>query len=101
MKQYKFTHGLVLLVLIMLSSASIAGAYPQALQDQIALAKKVTPVVSLEQFNAAINDPAIWIIDVREPDEYAAEERRLSRQNQHGSENVPLLQIRCSLCFGY
>jgi len=71
MKQFKFTRSLVFLVLVALSPVTTADMYPQVLLDQIAYAKKVTPVVSLEQFNAAINDPATWIIDVREPGEYS------------------------------
>jgi len=72
MKQCKFTKWLVLLVVFTLPPASIADMYPQVLVDHVAAAKKATPVASLEQFKAAIDDPAIWIVDVREPSEYAA-----------------------------
>lgn len=72
MKQCKFTKWLVLLVVFTISPASIADMYPQVLVDYVVAAKKATPVASLEQFKAAIDDPAIWIVDVREPSEYAA-----------------------------
>jgi rhodanese-related sulfurtransferase len=72
MNQYKFIQRMVLLVFLALPLAVFAGQYPQALMDAVAAAKKATPVVTLEQLKAAIDDPAIWIIDVREPEEYAA-----------------------------
>lgn len=71
MKWYKFTPLLVLLVVFTAPSTVMAGKSPQVLADTIAAAKKATPVVTLDQFKAAINDPAIWIIDVREPGEFA------------------------------
>lgn len=71
MKWYKFTPLLVLLVVFTAPSTVMAGKSPQVLTDTIAAAKKATPVVTLDQFKAAINDPAIWIIDVREPGEFA------------------------------
>ena len=72
MNQYKFTQRMVLLVLLTLPLAVFAGQYPQVLMDAVAAAKKATPVVTPEQLVAAMDDPAIWIIDVREPEEYAA-----------------------------
>ncbi len=63
---------MVLLVVFTLPFAVFAGKYPQALIDAVAAAKKATPVVTLEQFKTAIDDPTIWIVDVREPDEFAA-----------------------------
>ncbi|NOQ90539.1 MAG: rhodanese-like domain-containing protein [Gammaproteobacteria bacterium] len=71
MKQYKFTQLLVLLVVFTSPLAVNAGKFPQVLMDTVASAKKATPVVTLDQFKAAIDDPAIWIVDVREPNEYA------------------------------
>ena len=72
MKLCKFNQWIVLLVVFALSPASIADMYPPVLMDQVVAAKKATPVVSLDQFKAAIDDPAIWIVDVREPSEYIA-----------------------------
>lgn len=72
MRFFKCHRWLVLLVFFALSPASAAGMYPQVLMDYVASARGATPVVSLEQFRAAIDDPEILIIDVREPDEYAA-----------------------------
>lgn len=72
MNPYKFSQWYFLLVVFALSPASIAANYPQVLADYVAAAKKATPVASLEQFKAAIDDPGILIVDVREPDEYAA-----------------------------
>lgn len=71
MKQYKLTQQMVLLVVLTLPFTVFAGKYPQVVMDTVAAAKKATPVVALEQFKAAIDDPAIWIVDVREPDEFA------------------------------
>ena len=71
MNPYKFSQWYFLLVVFALSPASIAANYPQVLADYVAAAKKATPVASLEQFKAAIDDPEILIVDVREPDEYA------------------------------
>ena len=50
--------------------AMFAGTYPQALMDTVDAAKQTTPAVTLDQFKAAIDDPAIWIVDVREPNEF-------------------------------
>jgi rhodanese-related sulfurtransferase len=72
MNLFKFNQWFVLFVLFALSPLSIAAKYPQALTDYVAAAKKATPPASLQQFKAAIDDPEIMIIDVREPDEYAA-----------------------------
>ena len=72
MKLYKLFQWIVLLVVLTLPFAVFAGKYPQVVMDAVAAAKKATPVVTLEQFKAAIDDPAIWIVDVREPDEFAA-----------------------------
>jgi len=72
MKLYKISQWVALLVVFTLSFAVFAGKYPQAVMDAVAAAKKATPVVTLEQFKAAIDDSAIWIVDVREPDEFAA-----------------------------
>ncbi len=71
MKLYKLSQWLVLFVVFTLSFAVFAGKYPQVVMDAVAAAKKATPVVTLEQFKAAIDDRAIWIVDVREPDEFA------------------------------
>ena len=71
MKQCKFTQLLVLLVVFTSPLAVIAGKHPQVLMDTVAAAKKATPVVTLDQFKAAIDDPAIWIVDVREPNEFS------------------------------
>ena len=71
MKRYKFTPLLVLLVVFAMPLTVIAGKSPQVLVDTVAAAKKATPVVTLDQFKVAIEDPAIWIIDVREPGEFA------------------------------
>jgi len=70
MKRYKLTQRFVLLVIFTLPFTVFAGKYPQALMDTVAAAKKATPVVTIEQFKAAIEDPAIWIVDVREPEEF-------------------------------
>ena len=72
MNPYKFSQWFFLLVVFALPPASIAAKYPQVLADYVAAAKKATPTASLEQFKAAINNPEILIVDVREPDEYAA-----------------------------
>lgn len=72
MKQCKFNQWLVLLVVFTLPFASIADKYPQVLMDTVAAAKKAAPTVTLDQFKAAIDDPAVWIVDVREPNEFAA-----------------------------
>ena len=72
MKKYKLTPLLFLLMALTLPLTALAGKYPQAVLDTVAAAKKATKVVTLEQFKKAIDDPAIWIIDVREPGEYAA-----------------------------
>jgi rhodanese-related sulfurtransferase len=72
MNSFKVSQWFFFLVVFALSPASIAAKYPQVLTDYVALAKKATPAASLEQFKAAIDDPDIMIIDVREPDEYAA-----------------------------
>jgi rhodanese-related sulfurtransferase len=72
MRQCKFKQWLVLIVVFTLSPVSIAGMYPQVLVDYVVAAKKATSVVGLDQFKAAIDDPAILIVDVREPGEYAA-----------------------------
>ncbi len=71
MKQCKFTQLLVLLLVFTSPLAVNAGKHPQILVDIVVAAKKATPVVTLDQFKAAIDDPAIWIIDVREPNEFA------------------------------
>ncbi len=70
MKQFKFTHWLVLLIAFTMPPAMFAGTYPQALMDTVDAAKQTTPAVTLDQFKAAIDDPAIWIVDVREPNEF-------------------------------
>jgi len=70
MKRYKLTQRFALLVMVTLPFIVFAGKSPQALMDTVAAAKKATPVVTIEQFKAAIEDPAIWIIDVREPEEF-------------------------------
>ena len=72
MKQCKFTHWLVLLIVFTMSPAVFAGMYPQALMDTVDAAKKATPAVTVDQFKAAIDDPAIWIVDVREPNEFVS-----------------------------
>ena len=72
MKLYKLSQWIVLLVVLTLPVAVFAGKHPQVEIDAVASAKKATPVVTLEQFKAAIDDPAILIVDVREPGEYAA-----------------------------
>ena len=72
MKQYKLTWLLALLAFLTLPFEVLAGKYPQVVMDTVAAAKKATPAVTLEQFKSAIDDPAIWIVDVREPGEYAA-----------------------------
>ncbi len=59
-------------MVLTLPFAVFAGKYPQVVMDAVAAAKKATPVVTLEQFKAAIDNPAIWIVDVREPGEFAA-----------------------------
>ena len=72
MKQRIYSKTLTLLLILLLPLTSVAGKYPQVLMDQIDAAKKATPVVSLDEFKAAIDDSSIWIVDVREPAEYAA-----------------------------
>ena len=72
MKLYKLSQWVVLLVVFTLPFAVFADKYPQVVIDAVAAAKKATPVVTLEQFKAAIDDPTIWIVDVREPGEFAA-----------------------------
>jgi rhodanese-related sulfurtransferase len=72
MNSFKFKQWFFFLFVFTLSPASIAAKYPQVLTDYVAAAMKATPAVSLEQFKAAIDDPGIMIIDVREPGEYAA-----------------------------
>lgn len=72
MKQCKLTRRFVLLMVLTLPFTVFAGEYPQALVDIVAAAKKETPVVTIEQFKAAIEDSAIWIVDVREPEEFLA-----------------------------
>ena len=71
MKRYKLTQLLVLLVVFTTPLTATAGKQPQVLVDTVAAARKATPVVTLDQFKAAINNPAIWIIDVREPGEFS------------------------------
>ncbi|TNG03550.1 MAG: rhodanese-like domain-containing protein [Gammaproteobacteria bacterium] len=72
MRQYNFMQWLVLIAIYTLPFTVYSGEYPQVVMDVVATAKKTTPVVSLEKFKAAIDDPEIWIVDVREPGEYAA-----------------------------
>ena len=62
---------LVVLIIVSMPLMAHAGKYPQVLIDQVAAAKKATPVVTLEQLKAAMDDPTIWIVDVREPDEFS------------------------------
>ena len=63
---------LVLLFVICLPFVTNAGQFPQVLLDTVAAAKKATPVVTVDQLKEAIDDPDVWIIDVREPNEYAS-----------------------------
>lgn len=64
---------LVFLVLVLaVPFAAFAGKYPQVVMDYVAAAKKATPEVTMDEFKAAMDDPSIWIIDVREPYEYEA-----------------------------
>ena len=72
MKIHVIVQRLVLFFVICLSYAANAGQFPQVLLDTVAAAKKATPVVTLDQLKQAIDDPDVWIIDVREPDEYAS-----------------------------
>jgi rhodanese-related sulfurtransferase len=72
MNPFKLKQWFVLLVVFTFSPASISETYPQVLTDYVAAAKEATPAASLEQFKAAIDNPEIMIVDVREPDEYAA-----------------------------
>ena len=71
MKLYKLSQWVILLVVFTLPFAVFAGKYPQVVMDTVAAAKMATPVVTLDQLKAAIDDPAIWIVDVREPNEFA------------------------------
>ena len=72
MKHRRFIQLILLLVAIAVPLTVVAGKYPQVVMDYVAAAKKATPEVSLDEFKAAMDDPNIWIIDVREPNEYAA-----------------------------
>jgi rhodanese-related sulfurtransferase len=72
MKHRRFIQLILLLVAIAVPLAAVAGKYPQVVMDYVAAAKKATPEVTLDEFKAAMDDPNIWIIDVREPNEYAA-----------------------------
>jgi rhodanese-related sulfurtransferase len=72
MKHRRFIQLILLLVAIAVPLAAVAGKYPQVVKDYVAAAKKATPEVTLDEFKAAMDDPNIWIIDVREPNEYAA-----------------------------
>lgn len=72
MKQGKFIQVLMVLLFMALPIAALAGKYPQSVMDAVDAAKKATPAVTMEQFKAAMDDPNIWIVDVREPDEYVA-----------------------------
>jgi rhodanese-related sulfurtransferase len=72
MKNRKFIQLVLLLVAIAVPFAAVAGKYPQVVMDYVAAAKNATPLVTQEQFKAGMDDPNIWIIDVREPYEYEA-----------------------------
>jgi rhodanese-related sulfurtransferase len=72
MKLPRITQWLVFLFVISLPFTTNAGKFPQVLLDTVAAAKRATPVVTLDQLKDAIDDPNVWIIDVREPDEYAS-----------------------------
>ena len=72
MKLPGITQLLVFLFVMSLSFTTNAGKYPQIFLDTVAAAKKATPVVTVDQLKDAIDDPDIWIIDVREPNEYAS-----------------------------
>jgi rhodanese-related sulfurtransferase len=72
MKLPRITQWLVFLFVICLPFTTSAGKFPQVLLDTVAAAKQATPVVTLDQLKAAIDDPDVWIIDVREPNEYAS-----------------------------
>jgi rhodanese-related sulfurtransferase len=63
---------LLLILMVALPVMVSAGALPQALVDAVSKAKNDTPVVSIDKFKAAIDDPDIWIVDVREPAEFSA-----------------------------
>jgi rhodanese-related sulfurtransferase len=72
MQNRKIIQVLLLLVAIAVPFSVLAGKYPQVVMDYVAAAKEATPAVTLDEFKAAMDDPNIWIIDVREPDEYVA-----------------------------
>lgn len=72
MKHRRFIQLVLLLVVIAVPMAALAAKYPQVVKDYVAAAKKATPAVTIEEFKAAMDDPSIWIVDVREPNEYAA-----------------------------
>ena len=72
MKHRRFIQLVLLLVVIAVPMAALAGKYPQVVMDYVAAAKKATPAVTIEEFKAAMDNPSIWIIDDREPNEYAA-----------------------------
>ena len=62
---------LLLLAVVTFPVSVFATGYPQALMDMVGAAKKAVPAVTLDEFEAAMDDPSIWIVDVREPEEYA------------------------------
>ncbi|MDX1335917.1 MAG: rhodanese-like domain-containing protein [Gammaproteobacteria bacterium] len=72
MKHRRFIQLILLLVVIAVPMAALAGKYPQVVKDYVGAAKKAVPAVTIEEFKAAMDNPDIWIIDVREPNEYAA-----------------------------
>ena len=72
MKHAKLIQFLLVLVILVLPMSALAGKYPQVVMDYVAAAKKATPQVTLEEFKAGMEDPNIWIVDVREPNEFAA-----------------------------
>jgi rhodanese-related sulfurtransferase len=72
MKRTRYIQIMLVLLLVALPFVAVAGKYPQSVLDVVGAAKKATPAVTMEQFKAAMDDPNIWIVDVREPDEYVA-----------------------------
>ena len=72
MKHRQIIQVLLLLVVMAVPFSALAGKYPQVVMDYVAAAQAATPAATMDEFKAAMDDPNIWIIDVREPDEYVA-----------------------------
>jgi len=71
MKQTKYV-AVLLVALFVLPMSVFAADYPQVVKDMVGAAKKAVPAVTFDEFKAGMEDPSIWIVDVREPAEYEA-----------------------------